>query len=83
MQHDAAPHIDEDWHEIRCAGDAESTKSASLRSGSGATTADHHPLQYENWTREQLAEKARELGLDERTKMTKPQLEQALLDATQ
>lgn len=38
-------------------------------------------FQYEQWSREQLYDKAQALGIDERTKMTKWQLQQAVRDA--
>lgn len=80
MQHDATPHIDEDWHETRCAGSAQTTKSAPAGNGSDISASAHEQSLYENWSREQLADKARKLGVEGRTKMTKSQLEQALHD---
>jgi len=40
-------------------------------------TGGKHPA-YENWTRKQLYEKARQVGIGGRSKMTKAQLKRAL-----
>jgi hypothetical protein len=74
---------EETYRALRREGNSEE-KSARIANAAAATSREEvgarggRSQRYEDWTKKQLAERAREIGIKGRSAMTKPQLISAL-----